>query len=59
MRDGGVHERVTQSFPAICRAHKDADDIHFVATLYPIFPEDAVPDEWKHFTESNAAFYRT
>jgi len=30
-----------------------------VCPVSAIFPEDAVPDEWKHFTESNAAYYRT
>jgi NAD-dependent dihydropyrimidine dehydrogenase PreA subunit len=30
-----------------------------VCPVSAIFPEDAVPDEWKHFTEGNAAYYRT
>jgi hypothetical protein len=23
-----------------------------------IFPEDAVPEEWKHFVDSNSGFYK-
>ena len=30
-----------------------------VCPVSAIFPEDAVPDEWKHFVDSNAAYYRS
>ena len=30
-----------------------------VCPVSAIFQEDAVPDEWKHFVDSNAAYYRT
>ena len=29
-----------------------------VCPVSAIFPEDAVPEEWKHFVESNAGFYK-
>ena len=28
-----------------------------VCPVSAIFPEDATPDEWKHFVETNAAYY--
>ena len=30
-----------------------------VCPVTAIFPEDAVPEEWQHFTETNAAYYRS
>ena len=33
-----------------------SDDSH---PQYYINPDDAVPEEWKHFVESNAGFYKS
>jgi len=29
-----------------------------VCPVSAIFPEDAVPEEWKHFVDSNSGFYK-
>ena len=30
-----------------------------VCPVSAIFPQDAVPEEWSHFTEANANYYRS
>ena len=30
-----------------------------VCPVSAIFPEDAVPDEWQHFVESNSAYFKS